>query len=256
MEGFVVKRATLLISGLLLTASLVLAGCGQQSEPSDVTEAEPEQASTSSTQPAQETAASAAGPLRIPSEDGEFMVIVDRDSGTTVNVNLHDPTPRDAYFAANRKRIAELLAAPPGSPVEVTVTFQKPVDWEEFVALRDDVGLQPWSYTFAEIRPEGQKWALDHSVVPDDELIASAHREADYAGVRLLGMMVAEGTIPVSAEGLGKLAADPRVLLADTTSVEAIQILEEHGIAVPPKDDRADVHIPSPYWNLDWLPQE
>lgn len=184
------------------------------------------------------------------------MVIVDRDSGPTVNVNLHDPATRDEYFMANRERIAALLADPPGNPIEVTVTFQKPVDWEEFVALRDDVGLQPWSYTFAEISPEGQKWSLDHSVVPDDELIASAHREANYAGVRLLGMMVVDGTIPVNAEGLGKLAADPRVLLADTTSVEAMQILEQHDIPVASIDDGPDVLIPSPFWDLNWLPEE
>ncbi|WP_152412916.1 hypothetical protein [Nitrolancea hollandica] len=250
------KRVTLLIVGLLMAATLVLAGCGQQPEPVDTTTDEPKQAGTSSTQPAQETIASTSGPLRIPSEHGGFMVIVHRDDGPTVNVNFDDPTARDTYFAANRERIAALLADPPGNPIEVKVTFQKPVEWEQFVALRDDVGLQPWSYTFAEISPEGQKWALDHSVVPDDELIASAHREADYAGVCLLGMMVVEGTIPISAEGLGKLAADPRVLLADTTSVEAMQILEEHGIPVPSIDDGPDVHIPSPYWGLDWLPEK
>ncbi len=251
-----VQRATLLIVGVLMAATLVLAGCGQQPEPADAPADQPKQAGTSSTQPAQKATASTSGPLRIPSEHGGFMVIVDRDSGPTVNVNLHDPATRDKYFMANRERIAALLAEPPGNPIEVTVTFQKPVDWEEFVALRDDIGIEPWSYTFAEISPAGEKWALDHSVVPDDELIASAHREADYAGVRLLGMMVVEGTIPVSAEGLGKLAADPRVLLVDTTSIEAIQLLDQHGIPVPSNDDGADVHIPSPYWNLDWLPEE
>jgi hypothetical protein len=75
-------------------------------------------------------------------------------------------------------------------------------------------------------------------------------------GARLAGVLVAEGTIPVSAEGLGKLADDSRVLLVDTTSVEAMQILEEHGIPVPSIDDGPDVLIPSPFWDLDWRPQE
>ncbi len=251
-----VKRVTLLIAGLLLTATLILAGCGQQPEPSDATANELKQASMPSTQPAEEAAVSAAGPLRIPSEHGGFMVIVHRDDGPTVNVNFNDPATRDAYFAANRERIATLLADPPGNPIEVKVTFQKPVEWEKFVALRDDVGLQPWSYEFVGSGPNGEKAGIGHSIIPDDELIASVRNGMATQGARLAGVLVAEGTIPVSAEGLGKPAADPRVLLADTTSVEAMQILEEHGIPVPPIDDGPDVLISSPFWDLDWRPQE
>jgi hypothetical protein len=241
-----VKRVTLQVVGLLMAATLVLTACGQQ----------PEAAEAPADQPAQETATSAAGPLRIPSEHGGFMVIGHRDDGPTVSVNFDDPATRDTYFAANRERIATLLTDPPGNPIEVKVTFQKPVKWEQFVALRDDVGLQPWAYEFVGSGPNGEKAGIGHSIIPDDELIASVRNGMATQGARLAGVLVAEGTIPVSAEGLGKLADDSRVLLVDTTSVEAMQILEEHGIPVPSIDDGPDVLIPSPFWDLDWRPQE
>lgn len=226
------KRLALFVIGSLITANLVLF--------------------VSLYEPKTGDAAAGTSPVRIPAEHGQFTVVAS-SNGPKVNVNLHDAATADAYYAANRARITSLLAHQrSGDTIEAKVTFRAPVNWEEFIALRDAAGLQPFAYTFAEVAPDGTKWSLDHVAIPDDRLIASAQSDADYAGVRLLGVMVVEGTIPVDSATLGKLADDPRVYAVDTTGVEAARILEQNGIPVQALDNALDIRVPSPYWNFDW----
>lgn len=226
------KRLTLLVVGMLITANLVLF--------------------VSRYEPRSGDAAASSSPVRIPAANGQSTVVVG-SNGPKVNINLHDTATTDAYYAANRGRITRLLAAgQAGETVEVKVTFRAPVNWAEFVALRDEVGLTPFAYTFAEVAPDGTKWALDHKAVPDDQLMASAQSDADYAGVQLLGVIVVEGAVPVGSDTLGKLADDPRVYAVDTTGAEAAHLLKQNGISVQALDNALDIRVPSPYWSFDW----
>jgi hypothetical protein len=78
---------------------------------------------------------------------------------------------------------------------------------------------------------------------------------AETEGSDLLGVMVLEGCIRPVPGALGKIAADPRVLIADTSALEALEILHQHGFDLPVQTDGLDVRVPSPFLDLDWTPR-
>jgi hypothetical protein len=250
----VVKRAALLIVTVLMAATLVLAGCGQQPNTAGAPADEPEQAGTASSGLVQQITPTAPGIIEIPSDDGHFEVIVRDGDIPRVMVALDDPAVVDAYYAANRKRIDSYLAQPKwaGKRIEVTMTFHKPLDWDAFAALRSTTGLQVNGYTLAELGPNGEKWALDHIAVPDEELLASVEREISTAGVQLLGVIVVQGTVEVDPSALGALASDPRVFAVDTAGAETAELMRQHGVQPGDTSGLMAVTVPSPYWDFDW----
>ncbi|MCS6844673.1 MAG: hypothetical protein NZ528_10205, partial [Caldilineales bacterium] len=62
-------------------------------------------------------------------------------------------------------------------------------------------------------------------------------------GATMAGFMVVDGVLTVSEQSLGRLLADPRVYLVDTTAYEVQKLV---GVA------DAAVRLPTPFWDLDW----
>ncbi len=75
-------------------------------------------------------------------------------------------------------------------------------------------------------------------------------------GYDVLGVIVVEGSIAVTSEGLGRLASDARVLIVDTVSIVAQQLAPSIGGTAEDRPGTLDVEIPTPYWNLDWTPAD
>ncbi len=191
---------------------------------------------------------------KIASEHGGFSVALRPDKPPAIRFDWDDPESSQAYYDANEKRIQQLINQPAAhdDPINVTLTFNKPVPWEEFVALRDKVGLQPSTLTFAERGPNGEKWALDVlRILPDDELVPYVENEASYANTTVLGVILVEASITPAPATLGVLASDPRVFAVDTVRVEAAQLLTQRG-GESSTVDPSQIWVPSPYWNFDW----
>lgn len=190
----------------------------------------------------------------IASEHGGFSVVLRPDDPPAVRFDLFDPASSEAYYGANEKRIQQLINQPAGhdDPINVTLTFNEPVPWEDFVALRDKVGLQPSTLTFAERGPKGEKWALDVlQSLPDEELVSFVNRDALNANTTVLGVILVEASITPDPATLGVLATDPRVFAVDTVRIEAAQLLAQHG-GESSTIDPSKIWVPSPYWNFDW----
>lgn len=191
---------------------------------------------------------------KITSEDGEFTVTIRPDKPPVVAFDMEDPSSSQAYYDANERRIQQLINQPAGhdDPIQVTLTFNKPVPWEDFVELRDKVGLKPSTLTFAERGASGEKWVLDVlRMRPDDEIIPYVNEEAAYANATVLGVILAEASITPTPATLGALASDPRVFAVDTVRVEAAQLLAQHG-GDSSQVDPSQISVPSPYWRFDW----
>ncbi len=190
----------------------------------------------------------------IVSEQGGFTLVLPPDDTPLVRFDLFDPASSEPYYEANERRIQQLINQPAGQTdlIKVTLTFKKSVPWEEFVALRDQVGLETNIITFAERGPEGEKWAIDVvQWMPDEELTAFVARDAVKVNTTVLGVILVEASITPDQETLGVLASDPRVFAVDTVRVEAAQLLaqqsDEFGSVDPAK-----IGVPSPYWHFDW----
>ncbi len=191
----------------------------------------------------------------VQAENGTFMVTIDPDGGTPFLIaDLDDPAIMKQYTAANQARNEALIRTGANQQVDVLVTFAHPVTWREFVALREETGLTPFQYYFAEIRADGEKVVNFHRAVPDDELLASVSRQLERDGAELLGVMVVEGSVQASSAALGRLLSFPSVLLADTTWIDAVDLLVRHGYPVRQVDEGLDVSLTTPYWDLDWAP--
>lgn len=74
------------------------------------------------------------------------------------------------------------------------------------------------------------------------DAISSDPAASDY-DARMAGFMVVDGVLTISEASLGKLLADERVYLADTTAYEAQALAGVTG---------AEVHLPTPFWDMDW----
>jgi hypothetical protein len=257
-------KTSMIVTALLLLNGMVFFGLahaqsGRSTNASEASELAPGQATP------QGQATATHGPpdfLDLVSDDGTFSLRLSPGDTPRIVLELDNPGRLQAYYAANTARIARLLAQPQrrGQVMEVTVTFNRPVEWTAFTQLRETVGLEPIQYSFAEMSPSGEKWAQDQIAVlagevrTDDALIADVATEAEAVGVEVLGVILVQARITISPETLGVLAADPRVYAVDTAEAEATELMARHGL------DLADfsyssivrVWVPSPFWSLDW----
>lgn len=151
------------------------------------------------------------------------------------------------YEAANAARVKALLAQG-GDPLEVQVTLRRPLGAEEVRALTESAGLKVESFLLVGKGADGAKVAsiinADLSEIPDSE------QGPRGQAIEYLGVMVLQGTIAPTAEGLGRLTNDDRVYLADTTMNEVEQLVKRDARWLNKPVE--NVSGPSPFWELAW----
>lgn len=190
------------------------------------------------------------------SPDGVFQYAVKHRDGASAEIevmfDLDDPAALARYLQANEVRAETLLNSAQGERLWTTITFARPLAVEELQALLQDTAIEPVSYTLVGWTRTGQR--MGSTIFADSpdaafdlegavQAVLPTHPEAPDYGAQIAGLMVVDGYILISDQGLGKLMADERVLLVDTTAYEA-QKLAGMG--------RASVHLPTPFWNMDW----
>ncbi|HEY8477294.1 MAG TPA: hypothetical protein VIN09_10565 [Chloroflexota bacterium] len=173
-----------------------------------------------------------------------------------VTVAWDDPAAVERYREANASRIRTLIASGRGESVPVTVTFAEPVPPSEVERLAEDVGFTVAYYTLVGRSSDVDRWTrtVDAHFVPLSQVATSEtirnHRTGADHHVRFLGVMVLKGTVAATGDGLGRLAEDPRVYLADTTAVEVLDRLARDGrYAGKPVES---VGLETPFWSFDW----
>jgi hypothetical protein len=151
------------------------------------------------------------------------------------------------YEAANAARVKVLLAQG-GDPIEVQVTLRHPLGAEEARALVESVGLKVESFLLVGKGADGAKATsiinADLSEVPAGEQ-GPRGQAIEYGGV-----MILQGTIAPTVEGLGRLATDDRVYLADTTMIEVAQLVKRDARWLDKPIE--NISVPSPFWELAW----
>lgn len=187
---------------------------------------------------------------------GAFQYAVQRGHASVeIDVTFNDNGGQadvQRYVQVNMARAQALLQSAAGERLWTTITFTKPLTAQEVEQLLKDAGVEAASYTQVGWTATGQRMAstiFRDPVAPDFNLkqlaqdaISSDPATPDY-DARMAGFMVVDGVMTISEQGLGRLLADPRVYLADTTAYEVQKLV---GVT------EAAVHLPTPFWNMDW----
>ncbi len=187
---------------------------------------------------------------------GAFQYAVQRGHASVeIDVTFNDNGGQadvQRYVQVNMARAQALLQSAAGERLWTTITFTKPLTAQEVEQLLKDAGVEAASYTQVGWTATGQRMAstiFRDPVAPDFNLkqlaqdaISSDPATPDY-NTRMAGFMIVDGVMTISEQGLGRLLADPRVYLADTTAYEVQKLV---GVT------EAAVHLPTPFWNMDW----
>ncbi len=151
------------------------------------------------------------------------------------------------YEQANAARVKALVARG-GDPIEVQVTLRRPLPAEEVRSLATSVGLTVKDFLLVGKGPNAERVTsiinADLSKIPEEEVGPRGQ------SIKYLGVMILRGIVAPTPEGLGKLANDPRVYLADTTPAEVRDLIQHS----PRWSGKAieSVSVPSPFWELAW----
>ncbi|MDW8317663.1 MAG: hypothetical protein RMN53_07475 [Anaerolineae bacterium] len=187
---------------------------------------------------------------------GAFEYAVHREHGSVeIDVTFSGRGGRadvQRYLEANAARAQALLRSAVGERLRTTITFARPLPAREVEQLLRNAGVEAASYTQVGWTAAGQRMAStifrDPGATDFDleraaqEAISSDPAAPDY-GATMAGFMVVDGVLTVSEQSLGRLLADPRVYLVDTTAYEVQKLV---GVA------DAAVRLPTPFWDLDW----
>ena len=187
---------------------------------------------------------------------GAFQYAVQREHGSVeIDVTFNGNGGQadvQRYVQVNMARAQALLQEAAGERLWTTITFTKPLTAQEVEQLLRDAGVEAASYTQVGWTTTGQRMAsaiFSHPGSSDfdlerlaQEAISSDLAAPDY-GAAMAGFMVVDGVMTISEASLGKLLADERVYLVDTTAYEAQKV-----VGVP----TAEVHLPTPFWDMDW----
>lgn len=195
-------------------------------------------------------------------EDGEPRGYIEYD--------LNNPAAIERYRAANLQSARALLEESAGERIPIQLTFAHPLSERETEILLADAGIEATHYTTVGFTASGERYvsgftvdgALDLSrptpaptrMMESDETTNGRQPESadappgmDSDGPRwsaaAQGLMLVNGYVTVSEEGLGRLINDERIFLLDVT---ALEIQQRAGIRAE------NVVSPSPYWSMDW----
>lgn len=162
-------------------------------------------------------------------------------------IPLLDPVAMQKYKQVNAARV-EALVVRGGDPIEVQVTLRRPLPAEDVRSLATSVGLTVKDFLLVGQGPNGEKVTsiinADLSEIPEEE-VGPRGQSIEY-----LGVMILRGIVAPSPSGLGQLANDPRVYLADTTLAEVRNLIQHS----PRWSGKAieSVSVPAPFWELAW----
>ncbi|MDI7275420.1 MAG: hypothetical protein QME94_05540 [Anaerolineae bacterium] len=186
-----------------------------------------------------------------PSPEDWPYVVEERPNGNLrvyVTVDMEDPSEREAY-ARQQRSAAVALARSRVGPVPVQVTFRRPLSVAEVRELAQQTGLIPEA-VICEARDAAGGLCSAGAACTEgglEDLEERLEPGLQIRGLRLMGVMVVQGVVPASPEGVGRLAVDERVYLPDV-----MRYLLAHRLAPRYRVDvsKVQVAVPSPYWEL------
>ncbi len=165
-----------------------------------------------------------------------------------VMTDLADRARRDLYVSQRHMEAMTLVGLGTGS-AEVQITFARPLSIEEFLGLASQSKLSAELITFEARDATGQLHTVavngnrGASSLNLDNLPSAPHSQ----DLRLVGVTVVKGTVPLASKGLGVLLSDPRVYLTDLTPyLLAKEVAARFGVGL----DKVQVSVPSPHWEL------
>lgn len=162
-------------------------------------------------------------------------------------IPLLGSTAIQKYEQANAARVTALIDRG-GDPIEVQVTLRRPLPAKDVRSLATGVGLTVKDFLLVGRGPNGEKVTsiinADPSEIPEEE-VGPRGQSIEY-----LGVMILRGIVAPNPEGLGRLANDPRVYLADTTPAEVRDLIQHS----PRWSGKAieSISVPAPFWELAW----
>ncbi len=171
-----------------------------------------------------------------------------------VDVNFSEPGILETYQRLNQQYAANLIehTSQQTRDVDVVLTFSRPLSFEEVSGIRQDMDLSVQLYTVVAMDESDEKGALTVVAKEDSSLdMSQANEIIASQGFRLMGIMVVHGRISNSPAGLGKLLADNRIYLVDTTANRVLDDLLANGELISQSSEMY-VHIPSPFWDMPW----
>ncbi|MGH9878431.1 MAG: hypothetical protein ACRD5H_12410 [Nitrososphaerales archaeon] len=176
----------------------------------------------------------------------------DRPAEIHVVLELEDKMAVERYRQASNTRAQVLLKSAPGERLYTVITFAKPLPPNETVALLKEAEVEPVSYTQVGWTAAGERMGSTIFASPDFDLeklareaISASSEQDPLAGARTTGFMVVDGYITISEQSLGRLLADERVYLVDTTAYEVQQLVGSEA-------DGATFVLSTPFWSMDW----
>jgi len=198
-------------------------------------------------------------------DNGEILVVV--------GVDVDDPEALRAYREANAKRSQALIAQGEARPIWVQVTFLRPLAADQVRALVEETDFRVDSFLMVGHTPDGEKtstilnfpigedfpetlaetlsWQEIETLVLDQGYVPPATLNDPMAPKTLDGIMLLQGEVETTEQGLGRWLADERVYLIDTAGVEVRELAaRRHADAVA--DREIVVSLPSPFWRFDW----
>jgi len=190
-----------------------------------------------------------------------------------VSVDLNDPKAMQVYREANAARGRALIARGEAKAIWVQVTFARPLPADEVRTLVEETGFQVESFLMVGHTSDGGKmcmilispigedfpeelaktlsWQEIETLVYDKGYVPPAVIDDPMAPATLNGVMLLQGQIETTEQGLGRWLADERVYLIDTTGEEARELAaQRHANAVAGRE--IVVELESPFWNFDW----
>ncbi|MFN3705918.1 MAG: hypothetical protein ACK4WM_07985 [Thermoflexales bacterium] len=194
------------------------------------------------------------------SDNGDILV--------TVSVNIDDPEALRAYKEANDTRVRALIARGEAQSIWVQVTFRRPLPPAHVRTLVKETGFRVDNFLMVGHTPNGEKmsiilnfpigddfpetlaktlsWEEIERLVLDQGYVPPATISDPMTPATLEGIMLLQGIVEATEQGLGRWLANEDVYLIDTTALEVHELItRRHANLVDNKE--IVVTLPSPF---------
>ena len=172
------------------------------------------------------------------------------DIYVVVSVRVDDPEALLTYRDANVKRGRELINRGEAKPVWVQVTFNRPLPTDQVRALVGQTGFQVDSFLMVGRSSDGERMTHIHTGAIGDDVPDRANDPLWNDETTFAGIMLLQGKVEATEQGLGRWLTDERVYLVDTTGVEVRELVaQRHADVIT--DREIVVSLPSPFWQFD-----
>lgn len=176
------------------------------------------------------------------------------DSGdilVSVDVDLDNPKALEAYREANVARGRALIARGKAKPIWVQVTFARPLPADEVRTLVRETGFQVENYLMVGRASNGERVFRIQVGTIGDDVPETAYEPLWNVKMTFAGIMLLQGTIETTKQGLGRWLTDERVYIIDTTGEEVRELAaQRHANIVAGRN--IVFSLESPFWDFDW----